>query len=316
MKKHFLHILLLFGLVSVLQAQQIPLNNQYLINNFSLSPAFAGENGSFEVFMLYRNNWVGIPNSPRLKTLNFNGGITKNMGIGGTVSNEQAGIFNAISASLAYSYNVNLTNRQAIRFGLAGGFQENHIDLGRSRQQDLSDPVVSENQADSRIALDAMAGILYRFENLYLGASVPHLLETETQTEGGGVYTLRRQYTGHLSYTYIVNRLWAIEPFLIVRKTKSSPLLTEAAVLVKYAGQIWTGLTYRDNGTFGLSAGVLYKRLVLNYSYEFAGEGISGASSGSHEVSLGFLIGKNKNKPASIFSGDPKLAPYYNWIEK
>ena len=68
-----LSILLSFALlVSFVNAQQIPLDNQYHINPFSLSPAFAGHNNNFEMFLDYRNRWGGIEGAPKVSNLNMN----------------------------------------------------------------------------------------------------------------------------------------------------------------------------------------------------------------------------------------------------
>jgi type IX secretion system PorP/SprF family membrane protein len=307
----------LASFTSAAWAQQIPSDNQYLINRFSLSPAYAGHGQSFEAFTLYRHSWVGIPNGPKVKGVNVNGGIGRNMGIGASITNDQAGIFNNFSGSLAYSYNVNLTNTQSLRFGLSAGFFENYLDMSNTRQQDLMDPVVVNNQTPGSAVFDAGAGLLYINKGIHAGIAVPRLLESEAVNDGGNtVYTLKRHYVAHLSYIYPLNRLWKIEPVIIGRKASSGPLLLEASALVKYMGQFWLGAGYKSNSSAALSAGFLYKRIAMNYTYEFASSGIAAASSGTHELSLGILIGKNRNSYSSIFYSESKQAPYYNWIEK
>jgi type IX secretion system PorP/SprF family membrane protein len=308
--------LCLIGMSGLTSAQQLPVTSQYLINKFALSPAYAGHNESFEAFLLYRNSSVGIPNSPRLKDVNVNGAITKNMGIGASLSNEQAGIFNSFTGALSYSYQVNLTHSQALRFGLSGGFFENHIDLSGSRQKDLNDPVALSNQQQAMV-FDAGAGVMYRYKGLNAGIAIPRLIESRLESSSGNsLYTLKRHYTGHLSYNYPINRAWRAEPFLIVRKTAASPLLIEAAAMVNYMGQFWLAGSYKNNAVYAASAGLVYRRLAVSYTFEFSSSGIAGASSGTHELNLGILIGKNKNAPSSVFNQDARQAPYYNFIEK
>ena len=98
--------------------QQLSLTNQYHINPFSLSPAFAGHNNNTEIFLDYRNSWGGIDGAPEVSNMNINGKLMENMGIGGTIINDRIGIFRTVNASLAYAYQYKLAQDRALRFGL------------------------------------------------------------------------------------------------------------------------------------------------------------------------------------------------------
>ena len=65
---------------SSLSAQQTALGNQYLINDFSLSPAFAGANDNVEALMSYRKDWTGITGSPESRLININGALPDLLG--------------------------------------------------------------------------------------------------------------------------------------------------------------------------------------------------------------------------------------------
>jgi len=61
---------------------------------------------------------------------------------------------------------------------------------------------------------------------------------------------------------------------------------------------IYTGLSYRLNESFVIMAGVLVKdKFRFIYSYDILAAPISAYSSGSHEITLQYLI---KKKNASI----------------
>ena len=59
-------------------AQQLTLSNQYIINRFSLSPAYAGAGDKLEIFGSYRKDWTGIKGAPETKSVSANGIIYKN----------------------------------------------------------------------------------------------------------------------------------------------------------------------------------------------------------------------------------------------
>ena len=62
----------------------------------------------------------------------------------------------------------------------------------------------------------------------------------------------------------------------------------------------------------------MFNKIVMNYTYEFSGKGMLSKSSGTHEVSIGILIGnlaKTSKKSSSVFESEPEQ-PYYEWLDK
>ena len=59
---------------------------------------------------------------------------------------------------------------------------------------------------------------------------------------------------------------------------------------------IWFGLQYRTNNALVFNfGGNIIKNLYLNYSYEQSVGRISTAGNGSHEIGIGYYLGKNRN---------------------
>ena len=50
-------------------SQQDALYSQYMFNQFTINPAYAGSRESFSSVLLYRNQWTGLDGAP--STLNF-----------------------------------------------------------------------------------------------------------------------------------------------------------------------------------------------------------------------------------------------------
>ena len=92
----------------------------------------------------------------------------------------------------------------------------------------------------------------------------------------------------------------------------------DVSAMFKYMGKLWAAPAYRKDGTLSFTVGgAIYDNFVMNYSYEFSGKGIQGRSSGTHEFSLGFLIGNKKSgdHTPSIFR-KTSSQPYYDWIKE
>jgi outer membrane protein OmpA-like peptidoglycan-associated protein len=78
----------------------------------------------------------------------------------------------------------------------------------------------------------------------------------------------------------------------------------EANVMARYDDRLYAAVGYRKGSDFIISTGAsLSPGIVLNYSYEFSTQGIMNYSSGTHEISIGFLIRRSKSKtpPPTIF---------------
>ena len=300
-----LTIVICFG-PNQLEAQQISLSNQYVINRFALSPAYAGISENTGVFGSYRKDWVGFDGTPRTNFFSANGTISDNMGIGGSITSLQAGIFTNLSAMLYYAYHVQFSGNHNVSFGIGLGLLENHLDL--SDYSNESDPVINNLNRNST-AFDASFGILYRNKNLHVGFSSPRLIGTRK-----GNYLLWPHRQTHIGYKYAFNNTWAIDPMLIVYLPGDAPVYYEMAIPVVYQNKIWLTLAFKKSSrSIGIGA-KLKDNLLMNYSFEYSDEeGYGRGSSGIHEISIGWKFNKKNNN--DLPKPDNKK-PYYEWINK
>ncbi len=311
MRRFYTLIICLFCLGSI-SAQQIPINNQYLLNKYSLSPAYAGINNNFEGFFTYRNSWVGIDGAPKTNLVNINGLVGKNTGLGLSITSDNIGIFQNFSAQLSYAYHLKISNSQLLSFGISGGILKNQINLSNSNSNfgGQIDNVIANRQTIEGNTFDVCVGVLYKFKGLNVGIVVPELIENRIRNNSDNnntLYRVKRHYVGHISYLYDINKNLQIEPYIISRTVINSPMQIEVATLLKYKKQIWAGATFRKGSCFGLSfGGTLKEKFVMNYTYEFFGTGMLGNSSGTHEISIGYLFIKHKSNSKS-------KQPYYKW---
>ena len=292
-------------------AQQLSLSNQYVVNKFWLSPAYAGAGEGFETFGTFRNEWMNIPGAPETKIVSANGMICKNMGLGGSVSTLQAGIFTNIAASASYAYHLQLSGSQLLSFGLGFGLLESHVDLSSSEAQ--NDPVAMNSDV-SALAMDASFGVLYRCKKLHAGFSVPRMLTSKIKDEDKNkVYSFGPHYRGHIGYGYAFNNDWAIDPIAVISVAENAPLFYEVAVPIIYKQKIWLAPAYKKTSIAIGIGGIPYKNFIVNYAYEFSSKGIMGGSDGSHEITIGWRMAAKKKYDAPA---PDRKKPYLDWILK
>lgn len=310
MKKIFTLVFLLYALGAL--AQQLPIDNQYLINKYSLSPAYGGFNDNIECFVGNRQNWLGITGAPEKKFININGPFSSNSGLGAQFTYETAGSLTHFYGSLAYAYKQDFGKDFSLSFGFGGEFYKNQLEVSKLKTQG-QDPLVMSEVVDEGSGYNASFGMLVKYRGLNISLGLPRILSNKLIISDSLGFTIAREFTAHLSYFYEVNKKFEFEPFVVARKTTLSPLMFEGAVMLKYDKRFWVAPLYRSSGAIGLNVGVaLGSRLVMNYTYETGGKSsLTGASSGTHEISFGFLMRRTKNTEANptIFPPDESLVP-------
>lgn len=310
------NIVFFFILISGFAYSQEHLSdNQYLVNKFSISPAYAGTEESFESYMTYRKNWIGYKDAPESEFISINGPIQKS-GIGAYIVNNRAGIFRNNLVSLSYAYHVKINENQKIHMGLSAGYLYSSIDFSSIANKDIIDPVIGDYRFSEGSAFDAAFGLAYQFRQLHVGITLPRLLESKINNQyvtDKTIYTLSRSYRFHVTNSFSLDNDVKLEPFLILSKTSSSSVFFEVAAMCKYKNRLWAGVNYKKSNAIGLFVGLVYNRFVMNFSYEGGFSGPISKTPGTYEVTLGIIIGKSKKITKDLpFIKSSK--PYNEWI--
>lgn len=315
MKKIFLPgVLILNFLFLILNcfAQQLPLTNQFTVNKFSLSPAYAGTGDGFQIFGTYRNEWVGVSGAPETKIITADGMIFKNMGLGGSISSIDAGIFRNQSASFSYAYHAKLGAAQTLSFGLSLGLLDSYVDVTGPAAQ--SDPVAANNQNINSMVLDGGFGILYRCKNFRAAVSLPRMLNSKIKNaDGKTAYTLATQQQVDIGYKYSFNPDWTIDPSIrISMMLNNANTVFSLAVPIIYKQKVWLLPIFKNTSQALGIGGILYNNFIAQYTYEFSG-GDVGQLGGTHEITIGWRMIASKKK-SDVPAPDPKK-PYYQWLK-
>ncbi len=315
MKKinYFFFLLTAYCLLPVgVSAQQLPLSNQYTLNKFALSPAYAGTGEDFEAFGSYRNEWMNIQGAPESKMVSVNGKIKDNMGLGGTLSSFQAGIFQDLFASLSYAYHVKISDKNFLSFGVGVGVLESRVNIAGSAAQ--ADPVAANSADVTALVMDAGFGILYRYKSLHAAITIPRMLSSKIKDiNGNTVYALAMQEGFNIGYLVPLNKDWSIDPVVKLSFVKDVSMFYETAIPLVYKKKIWITPYYKKTDMALGVGGSPHGNLIVNYTYEFSTKGIMGESGGTHEITLGWKMASKKKSDTP--PPDAKK-PYYEWLNK
>jgi len=296
-------------------SQQLPFSNQYLVNRHVLSPAFAGITDNFEAFVAYQRNTMHFPGGPEYKSIFLSGPVYGNMSLGGSFTKNTVTIFDGFAGEFNYAYHLRVSEKHFIHFGLSLTFNENHIFIDYNQHQSMqNDPFIMW----SKKSLSYGFGLVYTYKTFQLGVAMPRLGESSLMGDSPQeAYSLGGLIRAHTSLSIDISSSFSIEPSIIVEKAKVEPLWYNISALMRIKEITYLEAHYRQSNIMGFGLGFNPgRKMVVAYSYDLSGTGIMKYSSGIHEISIGFMIGKVGDKPyqKSAFRSLPKQ-PYYEWID-
>ena len=284
----------------------------------------AGASGSSDYLRINggaRLQWLGIENAPQSflgqvdMPLNLFG---KRIGVGAGLQSETMGLFSNLNINAQFSYKIKLLKGE-LSIGAQVGYFEQKFKGSEVEVPDDDDYHDSSDQAIPTQDLkggtvDVSAGIFYTHKYFWVGVSGLHLLQPtvkmglegseSTASQEYETVVLRTLYFMGGSNIPLKNTLFELQPSLMV-KTDFSVFSAEITARARYNKFLSFGVGYRWKEAVMIMAGAEYKNFFVGYAYDYPLSAIARASSGSHELLVGYkmkidLSGKNKNKHRSI----------------
>lgn len=300
--------------VSIARGQQMPVNNQYQVNPYSLSPSFAGYNFKSQAFIGYRKQWTGMPASPQTSFASVVLPAWERVWLGARIVSDKTNIFNNFQGSLSYTYQLPVAIGHFFRFSLWGSIFQNNINLQNINISDANDPILEGKTKLVGTAFNAGAGVLYQNQRLVTGLSVPTLfVSKETYSVDGNknLLVMERQFIAFGYYKFKLNKNWNLKAGLVYRATKNSPSIYDIFSEVKYKNIVWGNLLYRRGTIIGIGVGgYILNDFTLNYTFEFINNGFTSYTSGTHEITIGFDLNIGKRSRGGDFEHYPLIMKY------
>lgn len=286
------------------------------------NPAAAGEIDFVNIHGGTRQQWVGIENAPSTFVLTADMPLKlfgKRFGIGLMVHQESIGLYKTMNLGIQMAY----------RFKLFGGQFSAGLQLGLLDQSfkgtdiyipddddfhESDDDALPQNDIRGN-AFDIGAGIWYTHRLFWAGVGATHLnsptltMKSDNAGSSGTQGDFEFQAGRTLYFTAgsnikIKNTLFEVIPTMLV-KSDFTFTTAELTARVRYNRFISIGVGYRYKDAIIGSLAVNFKNIYVGYSYDYATSAIGKASSGSHEVIVGYRLKlnmgeKNKNRHKNI----------------
>lgn len=273
--------------------QQDPMYTQYMNQILSVNPAYAGAKGVTSASIIAREQWVGWEGHPSTQTIFVHSPMNNEMGIGGSIINDEVGIISNTAIFGDYSYTITYPGERYLALGLKAGISFyraalSSVDLGSG---DPNDPAFATD-VEGRFLPNAGVGVYYSSPDYYLGLAVPKLIANKITLQDVTTGTVSREQL-HVffmgGYVFDINRILKFKPYFMLRATPNAPLSVDITGQVVFIDKLWAGVTYRLGNSFGAMLQVqLNEQLKVGYAYDLTTTSMGDYNSGTHEIMLTF----------------------------
>ena len=316
MKRLLVYILFLM-MFAGMNAQQLPLYTQYMMNSFLLNPAVAGHDGFTTFNITAREQWLGFPNAPRTvavsgttrilknsyisrgrSVMNKRSSLTRsgNVGVGGYIYNDRNGLINRTGFQATYSYHMWLDQNQ-LSFGLSLTAFQLRIDERDVYLYDNNDPLLNGNK-NALFVPDFNLGAYYHGKKYYIGLSTAQLLQSALKFGNDGYkdFKMHRHYYLMAGYgIYLPNEV-VIEPSFLIQTTFQTTIQLDLNTKIYYRDDYWLGFSYRNNRSFIGMGGVKVDKFYFGYAFDYTTSSIRKHSFGSHEFMASMKLGDSARR--------------------
>lgn len=281
-------------------AQQVPLYSQFVNNQFALNPAYTADAGHQDFYLGARRQWTAVRSAVETKYLTAQS-FTSNgkVGFGVVFVNDQSEFTRKNSLMATYRFKVAFSETNYLNFGLSAGAWDNNFDQSKIYTVDPADPIYQLMSARGGMAFTSNAGVLYRNGGLHLGVSVPNLIQSKTSYGDNFVNVFDFQETRHIvlnaQYDLKAGDNFTVSPFVWIKD--AGAMLdgqTDFGVTANYRDAIWLSAAYRQHYSVSSQVGMRFgDRFTVAYAYDAPIGTYSKALGGSHEMLVGWRIGKS-----------------------
>jgi type IX secretion system PorP/SprF family membrane protein len=294
---------LLLFLVHNSKAQYDAMFTQYMFNEMFINPAYAGSKEAMSATLLHRQQWVNFPGRPVTTSFSLHGPLEGNkMGLGLSVLNEKVGVMNRNLVYGSYAYRIKFENKSTLSMGLMGGLdnQINRLNTLKISNEAgaIADPQFSNSP--NVVAPNFGAGLYYHTKDLYVGLSVPRLIDNQVRYGRDGSTTVKTTqikpslFTYYLTagYLFTLNDEFKLRTNVMMKAVQNAPVQFDIGGNLLIRDFIWAGLNYRSSSSISALLGCqVNKQFLVCYSYDYGLNKIQKyTNGGSHEIVLNYLF--------------------------
>ncbi len=294
-------VVLLFLIVPLLvQSQNTYRFSQYMFNELSVNPAYAGTKNGFNANLIYRTQWLNIEGQPTTQIVSLQTPVrNKKIGLGALLYKEDIGIQSDLGIYFSYSYQIRFPNSH-LAFGINAGLIDKQINWNEIRTASEVntgeiDPAFPEERVDFWMPNFGFGTYFYS-EQFYIGLSAPRILDNEMPVDND-VADLFALTTAQIhvfftsGYVFHLKNGIVLKPSIMLKRVKQAPnqLDVNLNCFLLNGLNFGAGLHLKDSYVLMLGYN-LGENLVLSYSFDLTSTNLSYYNPTTHEIVLSYMV--------------------------
>jgi type IX secretion system PorP/SprF family membrane protein len=271
-------------------AQQEATYSQYMNNGLAINPAYAGSHNALSATALTRFQNVGLKGAPNTQTLSVHSPLLNSrISLGMLVVHDKLSVINQTGVHFSYAYRIPVNKKQngSLSFGVQGG-----LAMYNAKYSELDvldpDPAFAQNIRRSRPNIGG--GIWYNTSNMYVGLSMPSLLNNvfDRSSDFKTVYQSKPiMLTG--GYIFKLNRMIKLKPNALFKMIDNRAVEFDLNVNALFDEVVWAGISYKSSKQVVLLTQIqLTDQLMFGYAYTISAGKLRYVELGSHEAMLNY----------------------------
>jgi type IX secretion system PorP/SprF family membrane protein len=331
MKRRLIHTLTLAMAITFwngVQGQQVYQFSQYLQNLYILNTATAGLHDYTEVNLSYRNQWVGITNSPTTYYMSVTQPLGKRIevnpqnssvrisspaaytsiqrksyhAIGGYAAQDSYGPYGLTMAGLSYTFHLPIAKQLSVSFSPSVGYTSVMFDQTKAVVEFSGDPTYDNYVMNRGVSslMDVNISFWMYHPKFFLGYSSDQLVQDRLKLSNQITFEqIRAHHNVMLGYNHRINRNMTLTPSVLVKYVGQAPLAADVNLRFDYQDRFWGGVSFRNSNTLvGMLGLHVSNTLRVGYAFDFTLSSIQTNNVGSHELMIGLNL---FNKEKAIF---------------
>ncbi len=276
-------------------AQQDEMYTQFFTNKLAINPAYAGSKETFNLLALYRNQWVGFEGAPKTMSFSAHAPIMKNSsGLGINLVHDKIGIFQNAILNFSYAFRVEFPFGK-LSLGLSGRIQRIAVDWSQSNPFSTTDNSIPFT-ANNLFLPNFGTGAYFYNDKLYLGVSVPHLLNNKYKFNDSATNietqaSAERHYFAMAGYMFEISDDFKIKPAVQYKYAKNSPMELDINLSLIFYNKLVIGGSVRTLDSYsGVIQFWFNDNFGIGYSHDFGYTKLANYHYGTHEIFISYDI--------------------------
>jgi len=275
-------------MTSFIFGQQDAQYTQYMYNMNVINPAYAGSEGTLNIGLLGRTQWVNLPGAPKTFTATINAPVSEHVGLGLSIISDEIGPVKEQNVYADFSYTIPTSEIGKLAFGLKGGFSFQNIDYFELSTNQASDPMFANNL--NKTYPNFGFGAFYYTNKFYVGLSMPNLLKSRYFEKKGGIVSSASEQMHYFltsGYVFELSQDVKLKPSIMYKAVTGAPISMDYSLNALLYNKLEIGVSYRVGDSYsGTMNFLVTKNLRIGYAYDYTVSNLSAFNSGSHEVFL------------------------------